>query len=118
MIGYDWGAGKIDASPAVSPGNGTHVFVGSWDNTFYCIKAEDGATAWSYTTYDEIHSSAVVSLDGPAVYFGACVAIFFGDAVWSCFGACTRAFLSRVYFVAAALWGRAFAGTHGQSSTC
>lgn len=57
--------GAFSASPAIVYGN---VYIGSWDNFFYCIDQESGSLNWRFTAGGQIRSSAAV-VDNK-VYFG------------------------------------------------
>ena len=54
--------GSIDlgpSSPAVANG---FVFVGDWDQSFYCLNATTGIEVWNYTTGDPVTSSPAVAM--------------------------------------------------------
>ena len=58
--------GWVYSSPAVSDGK---VYIGSDDDSFYCLDADNGTEIWNYATGDWVDSSPAVS-DGK-VYFGS-----------------------------------------------
>jgi len=76
--------GAVESSPAVSGG---YVYVGSYDNNFYCLDAATGDLVWSYATGGSVFSSPAVS--GGYVYVGSvdnkvyCLDAASGALVWS-----------------------------------
>jgi outer membrane protein assembly factor BamB len=50
--------------------NSWDVYIGSYDNTFYCLDGKTGAERWSFLTNDAIESTPAVSKDG-IVYIGS-----------------------------------------------
>jgi outer membrane protein assembly factor BamB len=74
----------VDSSPAVAGGL---VYVGSEDNSTYCLNAASGAFVWSYTTGGPVFSSPAVV--GGLVYVGSddgstyCLNSTNGAFVWS-----------------------------------
>ena len=74
----------MSSSPAVVGGL---VYVGSWDDTVYCLNATSGAFVWSFTTGAFVESSPAVV--GGLVYVGSedgklyCLNAATGAFVWS-----------------------------------
>lgn len=65
---YDWrfeADGEIHSSPAL----GEHIYVGSWDGTFYALNARTGEPEWTFDTGGKIDSSPAVG--GEGVYFSS-----------------------------------------------
>ena len=78
----------VDSSPALSH-DGTHVYVGSWDNKLYAISTTDGSEVWSYETNSYVTSSPAVGING-RIYFGSMDSIFYalennGTKAWEYF---------------------------------
>lgn len=71
---FTTGDSVVFASAAVGPLNPAtntwDVYIGSYDNVFYCIDGKTGAERWSYVTNDAIESSPAISKDG-TVYIGS-----------------------------------------------
>ena len=64
-----WGfltSNNIDSSPAVSNGC---VYIGSFDDSIYCLNASSGSKLWSYPTGGSVICSPAVA--GDYVYFGS-----------------------------------------------
>ena len=72
------------SSPTVSSGC---VYVGGYDDKFYCLNATTGIQIWNYTTGNEIFSSPAVA--SGYVYFGSkddncyCLNASTGGLVWN-----------------------------------
>jgi len=54
------------SSPAVS---GNHIYIGSFDNSIYCLDKNTGKLKWKFETGDDVWSSPAVS--GDYVYVGS-----------------------------------------------
>jgi outer membrane protein assembly factor BamB len=76
--------GTVDSSPAVVGG---FVYVGSDDNSTYCLNAATGKLVWSYKTGGGVYSSPAVA--GGLVYVGSadynvyCLDAATGKLVWN-----------------------------------
>ena len=57
----------MDSSPAVADGK---VYLGSWDDKFYCLDAVTGSLIWSYTIGGHIDDSSPAVFEG-RVYIGS-----------------------------------------------
>jgi outer membrane protein assembly factor BamB len=75
---------SVESSPAVTGGM---VYVGSMDNSIYCLNASSGALVWSYKTHGIVESSPAVV--GGRVYVGSddnrtyCLNAATGAQVWN-----------------------------------
>ena len=64
------------------------VFVGSYDNSVYCLNETDGSFIWKYTTDDSIVQSSPAVADGK-VYIGSadynvyCLDAYDGHKIWN-----------------------------------
>lgn len=60
----DW----VESSPALSPDESA-IYVGSWDNKVYALRASDGAKLWDFETLSLVFASPAVAQNG-TVYVG------------------------------------------------
>ncbi|WP_049914497.1 outer membrane protein assembly factor BamB family protein [Haloterrigena salina] len=58
---------QIKGTVAAHDGYG---YVGSWDETFYCLDLEDGSEVWSFDTDRSIMSNPAVDIEEDVVYMG------------------------------------------------
>ncbi|WP_425600924.1 PQQ-binding-like beta-propeller repeat protein [Haloterrigena alkaliphila] len=58
---------QIKGTVAAHDGYG---YVGSWDDTFYCIDLEDGTEEWAFETDGSIMANPAVDVDEDVVYMG------------------------------------------------
>jgi len=77
-------SGEVHSSPAVADGK---VYVGSLDNSVYCLDALTGAKIWNYTTGNSVWSSPAVA--NAKVYVGSndnrlyCLDALTGAQIWN-----------------------------------
>ncbi|MDQ2051611.1 PQQ-binding-like beta-propeller repeat protein [Natronolimnohabitans sp. A-GB9] len=77
---------EIKGTTAAYDGYG---YVGSWDDTFYCIDLEDGSEEWAFETERSIMSNPAVDVDEGIVYMGNDAGSVFaleadsGEELWS-----------------------------------
>lgn len=110
---YTTGA-DIWSSPAITGGR---LYVGSNDNTMYCLNASTGAVIWSTLTSDWIHSSPAVA--GDRVYFGNdnnniyCLNATNGTRIWN-----YTTISGSVGSSPAIAGGRVYVGSYGLEMYC
>ena len=77
---------EIKGTTAAYDGYG---YVGSWDNSFYCIDLEDGSEEWAFETDRSIMSNPAVDVDEGIVYMGNddgyvfALEVASGEELWS-----------------------------------
>jgi outer membrane protein assembly factor BamB len=58
------------STPEPDP-HGSRIFVGTSDASLYCVRAEDGATMWRFSTHAPIEAEPLYVREADAVYFAS-----------------------------------------------